>query len=99
MSSTSSHCLLTARFAGCLRSWPRHTLATFLEICTRDFTKTRSTTFISGSTMPRDRKHEARNKALVLEAFDALFNRRDFDAAERYWSLGYIQHSAGIGQG
>ena len=44
-------------------------------------------------------EQEARNKALVLEAFDALFNRRDFEAAERYWSPDYIQHSAGIGPG
>jgi len=31
-----------------------------------------------------------RNKALVLEAFDTLFNRRDYVAAERFWSHGYI---------
>ncbi|HEV2749305.1 MAG TPA: nuclear transport factor 2 family protein [Gemmatimonadales bacterium] len=49
--------------------------------------------------MVRDREQEARNKALVLEAFDALFNRRDFEAAERYWPPDYIQHSAGIGPG
>jgi predicted SnoaL-like aldol condensation-catalyzing enzyme len=49
--------------------------------------------------MARDHQQEARNKALVLEAFDALFNRRDFEAAERYWSPDYIQHSAGIGPG
>jgi predicted SnoaL-like aldol condensation-catalyzing enzyme len=47
----------------------------------------------------RDLEQEARNKALVLEAFDALFNRRDFEAAERHWSPDYIQHSAGIGPG
>lgn len=34
------------------------------------------------------------NKALVLEAFDTLFNKRDYAAAERYWSPDYIQHSA-----
>jgi len=39
------------------------------------------------------------NKALVLEAFDALFNKRDYEAAERYWSPGYIQHSAHIAPG
>jgi predicted SnoaL-like aldol condensation-catalyzing enzyme len=39
------------------------------------------------------------NKALVLEAFDALFNRRDYAAAERYWSERYIQHSAHIEPG
>jgi predicted SnoaL-like aldol condensation-catalyzing enzyme len=39
------------------------------------------------------------NKALVLEAFDTLFNRRDYSAAERFWSPNYIQHSAHIGPG
>jgi len=42
---------------------------------------------------------EARNKALVLEAFDALFNKRDYVKAERYWSPDYIQHSAHIAPG
>jgi predicted SnoaL-like aldol condensation-catalyzing enzyme len=42
---------------------------------------------------------QARNKALVLEAFDTLFNKRDYTAAERYWSLNYVQHSAHIGPG
>ena len=41
----------------------------------------------------------ARNKALVLEAFDALFNKRDYKAAEQYWSPDYIQHSAHIEPG
>ena len=40
-----------------------------------------------------------RNKALVLAAFDALFNRRDYAAAERFWSPSYIQHSAHIAPG
>ena len=39
------------------------------------------------------------NKALVLEAFDALFNKRDYAAAERFWSPEYIQHSAHIAPG
>src|ERR1700678_2197574 len=43
-------------------------------------------------------KHE-KNKALVLEAFDTLFNKRDYVAAERYWSPDYIQHSAHIAHG
>jgi predicted SnoaL-like aldol condensation-catalyzing enzyme len=42
------------------------------------------------------RTKEERNKALVLEAFQTLFNRRDYDAAKRFWSPGYIQHSAHI---
>ena len=39
------------------------------------------------------------NKAVVLEAFDLLFNRRDYDAAEGFWSESYIQHSALIAPG
>jgi len=49
--------------------------------------------------MARDLEQETRNKALVLEAFDALFNRRDFEAAAKYFSPTYIQHSAGIAPG
>jgi predicted SnoaL-like aldol condensation-catalyzing enzyme len=40
-----------------------------------------------------------RNKALVLEAFDTLFNKRDYVAADRYRSPAYIQHSAHIAPG
>jgi predicted SnoaL-like aldol condensation-catalyzing enzyme len=39
------------------------------------------------------------NKATVLEAFDTLFNRRDYAAAEKFWSPHYIQHSAYITPG
>ncbi len=39
------------------------------------------------------------NKKLVLEAFDRLFNKRDYEAAESFWSPNYIQHSAHIEPG
>jgi predicted SnoaL-like aldol condensation-catalyzing enzyme len=39
------------------------------------------------------------NKTLVLEAFDTLFNKHDYEAAARFWSEGYIQHSAHIEPG
>src|SRR6202165_5207409 len=42
---------------------------------------------------------EERNKALVLAAFDTLFNKRDYAAAERFWSSNYVQHSAHIEPG
>jgi len=38
-------------------------------------------------------------KAIVLEAFDTLFNKRDYAAAEQFWSPKYIQHSAHIAPG
>jgi len=39
------------------------------------------------------------NIKTVLAAFDALFNQRDYAAAERFWSPDYIQHSAHIPPG
>ena len=39
------------------------------------------------------------NKELVLEAFDTLFNKRDYVTAERYRSPNYIQHSDHIAPG
>src|ERR1700693_3292596 len=41
----------------------------------------------------------AKNKAIVLDAFEALFNKRDYAEAERFWSPSYIQHSAHIAPG
>jgi predicted SnoaL-like aldol condensation-catalyzing enzyme len=42
---------------------------------------------------------EETNKRLVLEAFDTLFNKRDYKATERFWSPNYIQHSGHIAPG
>ena len=39
------------------------------------------------------------NKRLVLEAFDTLFNKRNYASAEKFWSPDYIQHSAHIEPG
>ena len=46
-----------------------------------------------------DHTVESKNKTLVLEAFDTLFNKRDYAAAEKFWSPHYIQHSAHIAPG
>src|ERR1700734_89390 len=40
-----------------------------------------------------------RDKGIVLEAFETLFNKRDYAAALRFWSPNYIQHSAHIAPG
>ena len=52
---------------------------------------------MAGVTMEKSLKNK--NKAIVLEAFNTLFNRRDYAAAERFWSPDYIQHSAHIEPG
>jgi predicted SnoaL-like aldol condensation-catalyzing enzyme/ketosteroid isomerase-like protein len=44
-------------------------------------------------------KSAAETKALVLEAFDTLFNRHDYAKAAGFWSENYIQHSAHIPPG
>jgi predicted SnoaL-like aldol condensation-catalyzing enzyme len=49
--------------------------------------------------IPMTRTTPEHNKALVLEAFDTLFNKRDYEAAARFWSDIYIQHSAHIESG
>jgi predicted SnoaL-like aldol condensation-catalyzing enzyme len=46
-----------------------------------------------------DNSKSENNKAIVLAAFDTLFNKRDYTAAERFWSPNYIQHSAHIEPG
>jgi predicted SnoaL-like aldol condensation-catalyzing enzyme len=42
---------------------------------------------------------EDRRVQIVLTAFDKLFNKRNYAAAERFWSPRYIQHSAHIAPG
>ena len=48
---------------------------------------------------PTKSSSEDRSVQTVLNAFDTLFNRRDYVAAERFWSPRYIQHSAHIPPG
>jgi predicted SnoaL-like aldol condensation-catalyzing enzyme len=55
--------------------------------------------FEAGRRRKNEYVDESKNKALVLEPFDTLFNKRDYAAAERYWSPYYIQHSAPIAPG
>lgn len=49
--------------------------------------------------MPSKTGSEDRRVQIVLEAFDTLFNKRDYASAERFWSPRYIQHSAHIPPG
>src|SRR5258708_3021679 len=42
---------------------------------------------------------QEKNKALWLEPLDRLFNKGGYEAAEKYWSPNYIQHSAHIEPG
>lgn len=50
-----------------------------------------------GDDMPETTQEK--NKALLLEGFNVLFNQRNYEAAKRYWSPHYIQHSAHIPPG
>lgn len=50
-----------------------------------------------GDDMPETTSEK--NKARLLEGFDILFNQRNYEAAKRYWSPNYIQHSAHIPPG
>jgi predicted SnoaL-like aldol condensation-catalyzing enzyme len=44
-------------------------------------------------------KSAEETKAMVLKAFDTLFNKRDYAKAAEFWSETYIQHSAHIEPG
>jgi len=48
---------------------------------------------------PMTQTIEQQNKALVLKAFNTLFNEKDYAAAEKFWSPDYVQHSAHIPPG
>jgi predicted SnoaL-like aldol condensation-catalyzing enzyme len=39
------------------------------------------------------------NKKIVLEAFEALFNRKDIVGAKAFWSPDYIQHNPLVADG
>jgi hypothetical protein len=52
---------------------------------------------LRGDIMSRSR--EERNKAIVWEAFETLFNKRDYRNALNFWSPKYIQHGAHIPPG
>ncbi|MDX6347632.1 MAG: hypothetical protein QOF84_2422 [Streptomyces sp.] len=52
-----------------------------------------------GYLLEADMTTPEQNKSLVLNAFDTLFNDRDYAAAEDFWSEHYIQHSAHIAPG
>ena len=60
---------------------------------------TASADVLSGLETKMTQTTESKNKALVLEAFEAAFNKRDAGAFDRYWSPNYIQHSAHIAPG
>jgi predicted SnoaL-like aldol condensation-catalyzing enzyme len=51
---------------------------------------------LNGDSMKTTTKQ---NKRLVLQAFDTLFNKCDYAAAEKFWSPDYVQHSAHIEPG
>src|SRR6202140_738518 len=75
-------------------------------VSTRSANRHRRPSFAAGPCLGRVPKEnemtqtiEEKNKAFVLEAFETLFNKRDYAAAERFWSPTYIQHSAHIEPG
>ena len=81
------------RLANCLRLWP----ARLLRL--PDLPPRNGLIPSKAKEIDMTKTTPAQNKALVLEAFDTLFNKRDYAAAELFWSDRYIQHSAHIAPG
>jgi predicted SnoaL-like aldol condensation-catalyzing enzyme len=42
---------------------------------------------------------QERNKEIAIEAFETLFNKRDYVEAEKFWAADYIQHASHLAQG
>src|SRR3979490_1679353 len=91
-----------------LERWPRSriTSPSTPTVSTRSANRRRRPGFAAGPCLGRVPKEkevtqtiDEKNKAFVLEAFETLFNKRDYAAAERFWSPNYIQHSAHIPPG
>src|ERR1700681_663444 len=91
-----------------LERWPRSriTSPSTPTVSTRSANRRRRPGFAAGPCLGRVPKEnevtqtiDEKNKAFVLEAFETLFNKRDYEAAERYCSPNYIQHSAHIPPG
>src|SRR3984893_3404114 len=91
-----------------LERWPRSrvTSPSTPTVSTRSANRRRRPGFAAGPCLGRVPKEnevtqtiDEKNKAFVLEAFETLFNKRDYTAAERFWSPNYIQHSAHIPPG
>jgi predicted SnoaL-like aldol condensation-catalyzing enzyme/predicted ester cyclase len=55
--------------------------------------------FVFHETGENNMRDASDKKKFTLDAFDTLFNKRDYKAAEQFWSPGYIQHSAHIPPG
>jgi predicted SnoaL-like aldol condensation-catalyzing enzyme len=58
--------------------------------------------FAYNPTLPGDTMNtpaEEKHKSIVLEAFETLFNKREYSKALAFWSPQYIQHSAHIPPG
>jgi predicted SnoaL-like aldol condensation-catalyzing enzyme/predicted ester cyclase len=53
----------------------------------------------SGIAQRFDMSSSEQTKKFILEAFDTLFNKRDYAKAAKFWSPNYIQHSAHIPPG
>src|SRR5580692_8234170 len=75
----------------CRRRWPPPQLPAAIR-CSRLGERPEEPDFMEKTT-------QQKNKEIVVEAFDTLFNKRDYAKAETFWSPKYIQHSAHIEPG
>lgn len=50
-------------------------------------------------TLAANTPQEERNKATVLEFYEAALNRKDFDAASKHLGSRYVQHNPRVGDG
>ncbi|WP_223177015.1 MoaF-related domain-containing protein [Sphingosinithalassobacter sp. CS137] len=82
-----------------VQDFDRNVVHSFVTLPRGDFLRLTGPIMV---TRPADRASDdrpLRNKALVLEAMTALFQRRDAEAVERFYAPDYVQHNPNIPQG
>ena len=84
---------------GCLRETDGHIVRITVGRCEAQRNLPRKREKLSYGPHQPNPGSDDRSVQTVLNAFDTLFNKRDYVSAERFWSPHYIQHSAHIPPG
>ncbi|WP_404987415.1 nuclear transport factor 2 family protein [Caballeronia sp. LZ043] len=71
----------------------------FVTLATGEFWRMTGTMIVTRPTERIADDRPAHNKALVLDAMKAVFQRHDPAAVERFYALGHVQHNPYIRQG
>lgn len=82
-----------------VQDYDRGVFLSFVTLATGELWRMTGTMIVTRPTERIADDRPAHNKALVLDAMKALFQRHDPAAVERFYALGHVQHNPYIRQG